>query len=41
MGRLRMPRFLLKLPSDDRDELRLWNERGLGLEEVRGDFAAV
>lgn len=41
MGRPRMPRFLLKLPSDERDELRLWNERGLGLDEVRGDFVAV
>ena len=41
MGRLRMPRFLLKLPSDERDELRLWMESGWGLKEARGDFVAA
>lgn len=41
MGRLRMPRFLLKLPNEERDELRLCIESGVGLVEARGDFVAV
>lgn len=41
MGRPRMPRFLLKLPSEVRDEARLWVDRppiemGEGLEAFEG-----
>lgn len=33
-----MPRLLLKLPKDDRDELRLCKESGVGLDDARGDL---
>ena len=41
MGNPRKARFLLKLPTDEREELRLCKESGVGLLEAPGDFVSV
>ena len=41
MGRFRMPRFLPKLPKDDRDEARLWIVIGEGLVCLCGEVVSV
>ena len=41
IGRFLTPRFLPKLPNDDRDEFRLWSDSGVGLDDVRGDLVKL